>query len=487
MGKKLTETDSEIDLSGVIIEDSDTLSALVVVNYTIISGNQPVENKNWAGIWNKSDSDYWTLPPLGYAYAERNDTKQITIPLEKLDYGSYIVGYYTSDEATSPRGAPSATLDFIGSTTGTNPISCALKMLSYIDGELKIEYSTPHGNNPLRYDNAIAIWESDKAGWTCNWIDKRAITEADATGIITWTIQLKSETTYTLGYLNGTGCTNIAATFSFKTDQTLSLKNINPNSQNKNMTKLATLTNLAKLARETKLTVKSTTSTFVSTSVAGTFVVTDGSTGIFNISYATPSTNNPSKAPTAYKQFLYLWEVDSNSIYQVYNKAPLHLLPIDGTGSSGSKSFPSVERKLDKTYIAAYSYGSIDSNDDKVHPFAAMVVFNPGENTGTPITPTLSVPTIIGTSIYSSFITPEGNTPMSYGNWCGLAKGYGVTNDGSQVWLTSEQITTDNNAGTAFLDELLIVNQVYTLAYGYKCPGQAPSVGMYYIFTAVQS
>ncbi|GEM_PF-6303334 len=207
---------NEITLFGVIIQQPHPKKPEVVINYTSIPGNKPVENTNWAGFWYDADSKYWESQPLAATTVTNSNSNQVVIQLDTIDYGTYIVGYYTDAETTIPRGAPSATISFKGSEQGSNPQSCSFKNIEYKNGNLGIEYTTPAGNDPAANSNAIAIWESDRIDWECHWMNQISITQRTSSGQILWPIILKKDQAYTLAYMNGIGCSNIAATCSFQ-------------------------------------------------------------------------------------------------------------------------------------------------------------------------------------------------------------------------------------------------------------------------------
>jgi hypothetical protein len=228
-------------------------------------------------------------------------------------------------------------------------------------------------------------------------------------------------------------------------------------------------------------------STQVQTVLAGTFIVTGGSTGQFSISYNTPPTNNPVKAGEAgISQYICVWEVDDAAA--IYSSDPVQVLQITDSASSSSKTIANFTRKLSKTYVVAYCYGRPDYNNN-INPMGAILTFAPGSNTGAPVTPSLNAPVIVGSSsVFCSFSTPSGNVPNENKNWFGLAKGYSITNDGKQKWIKTAYCdgSMSNNEATAYLDDVpLTVNQTYTFAFGYCPKTSGPSVGMYYVFTAV--
>jgi hypothetical protein len=205
----------QIELSGVITQGGQENSQIVVVNYTLIPGNNPVANGNWAGFWWDNGGNFWEGEPIAWAKAENATSRQILIPLKSLSYGIYYVGYYCDQQDQGSHGAPSATLSFPGVTTGKNPFSSSIVPLSYEGGILKLGYATPVGNNPRQNANLIALWESAQPQWDCSWQKKLPINSTQASGQLDWTVSLKPGATYTLAYVNGTGCQNIAASSTF--------------------------------------------------------------------------------------------------------------------------------------------------------------------------------------------------------------------------------------------------------------------------------
>ncbi|GEM_PF-4973552 len=249
-------------------------------------------------------------------------------------------------------------------------------------------------------------------------------------------------------------------------------------------------TYLEELSKETALAASAESSTFVSTSLTGVFVGEPTGTGVFNISYITPPGNNPEKSGiVGVPQCICVWEVENASAVYVSDPV-IDPIEIIDSSSSGSKTIINFNRVLGKTYVVGYCYGTPCSTQN-IHPIGALLTFAPGENTGVPTTPTLSTPTIIGSStVLSSFTTPQGNNPYNNCNWCGLASGSVITNDGKQSWLkvrSCDSSMTNNNA-TAFIEGVnLTLNHTYTFAFGYQGPAGSPTVGMYYTFVAEPS
>jgi hypothetical protein len=229
-------------------------------------------------------------------------------------------------------------------------------------------------------------------------------------------------------------------------------------------------------------------STLLQTSLTGTFIAGAGGTGQFSIVYSTPPTNNPDDASRqGTPQSICIWAV--TNVSAIYTSEPIRAssVSITGTSSAGSVTIRNFTRTMNTTYVIAYCYGTPDYKSG-FNGIGAVLIFQPGENTGTAVTPTLSQPVIIGSSsVYSSFTTPSGNNPYKYSNWYGLALGSGITNDGKQDWIAAAtcDASMQNNNATAYLDNVpLTVGATYSFAFGYCPPAGRPSVGMYFVFTA---
>jgi hypothetical protein len=210
-----TGSSDQIELSGIITQGVQENSQIVVINYTLIPGNNPVVNGNWAGFWWDNGGNFWEGEPIAWAKAGNATSRQIIIPLHDLIYGIYHVRYYCDQKDQGAHGAPSATLSFPGVTQGKNPFSCSIVALGYEGGSLKLSYATPVGNNPAQNANLIALWEGAQPQWDCSWQKKLANNSTQASGQLDWTVSLKPGATYTLAYMNGTGCQNIAASSTF--------------------------------------------------------------------------------------------------------------------------------------------------------------------------------------------------------------------------------------------------------------------------------
>jgi hypothetical protein len=206
---------SLIELSGTIVSGTTQDQSLVVVNYTVIPGNDPVKYGNWAGFWRDNGGNFWEGEPIAYAQAANKTSRQILIPLNNLIYGIYYVGYYCDEKDQKQHGAPCATLSFPGVEIGKNPFSCSVIPTDYENGKLKLNYATPSGNNPKKNSNLVALFEGSRPQWDCSWKQKLPIASEQSSGQLDWQINLNQGATYTLAYMNGTGCQNIAACCTF--------------------------------------------------------------------------------------------------------------------------------------------------------------------------------------------------------------------------------------------------------------------------------
>lgn len=202
---------SQIVLSGVVVDATAGDKPFVVINYSVIPGNDPVKYKNWAGFWQDNKGNFWEDEPIASSRALDDTSRQITIPLEEFLYGTYYAGYYCDQESQEPRGAPCATLTFNGSYEGSNPFSCSIVPLGYDGGVLTIQYDTPVGNNPGKNGNYIALCEGSVPLWDNSWKHTFPIDSGKASGTLTWSVGLKPGGTYTIAYINGEGSHNIAA------------------------------------------------------------------------------------------------------------------------------------------------------------------------------------------------------------------------------------------------------------------------------------
>jgi hypothetical protein len=233
-------------------------------------------------------------------------------------------------------------------------------------------------------------------------------------------------------------------------------------------------------------------STLVTTSLNATYQSMSSGTGVFNISYNTPYSNNIAAANKAgFPQSLLVWS--ASNISQVYSGAATVVwdskaLTVDG--NTGSKTTTTLARAPGVYYVVGYVYGEYSPKSNQ-YPFGALSIFNPGDTVGTPFTPSLLTPTIIGSSsIYVGFATPNGNNPYQNKNWVGIVTGSNVVNDGSQKYIAHQ--TSDSSmqspAGTAFLDNVQFqVGATYSLAWGWGSPDKSPTVGMFTTFQVSQS
>lgn len=201
-----------IELSGMVVHvTTQNTAPFVVVNFTLLPGNDPVLYGNWAGFWWDNGGNFWEDEPISWANAEDATMRQVIIPLKDYPYGVYHVGYYCTPHDSKPLGAPAAMLSFPGVSTGRNPFSSSVIPLAWENGKLTVRYDTPKGNNPHANENSIVLFEGGAPCWDGSWQHKIGISSSQASDELEWALPLTPGGTYTLAYMNGQGSRNLSA------------------------------------------------------------------------------------------------------------------------------------------------------------------------------------------------------------------------------------------------------------------------------------
>ncbi len=203
------ESSQSIDLTGMIINDDNPR---VIVNYTEITGNKPVEFNNWAGIWKVNEDRFpWGTDPIASAPALSDESNQIIIPLVTFSYGIYLVGYFTGTSNT----ALSSTMYFPGGYTPKDQFSSYISLNEVKSDSISIWYKTPYGNDPKVNQNWVAVWNEADFSFKGDWIKREFIDSSDCEGNIKLYVNLKSGNSYTVAYGNNEYDSNISTAINF--------------------------------------------------------------------------------------------------------------------------------------------------------------------------------------------------------------------------------------------------------------------------------
>ena len=189
---------------------------IITITYKTMSGNNPLKNQNWVGIWQGSQILYDT-PPLRKAYilgtTSSGDFAFDSLSIQKNEY---IVGYGNG----SNNSTVSATLYFKADAEFFEPglsFSTKLEVLERGDHYLVVKFSTPLGNIPIKNKNWIGVWNgrtflNDRS----NLLKKQTVNSTVSEDVIAINnLHLIRGTWYTITYSTGPAYTEIVASYTF--------------------------------------------------------------------------------------------------------------------------------------------------------------------------------------------------------------------------------------------------------------------------------
>ncbi|MNK12997.1 hypothetical protein D3C87_310760 [compost metagenome] len=189
---------------------------IITIKYKTMSGNNPLKNQNWVGIWQGSQILY-DSPPLRKAYIlGTTSSGDFAFDSLSVQRNEYIIGLGNG----SNTGTVSATLYFKAADKFFEPglsFSTTLEVLERGDNYLVIKFSTPLGNIPIKNKNWIGVWNgetflSDRS----NLIKKQIVNSTVNEDVIAINnLQLIRGTWYTITYGTGPAFTEIVASYTF--------------------------------------------------------------------------------------------------------------------------------------------------------------------------------------------------------------------------------------------------------------------------------
>lgn len=198
------------------IEGYIVTSNIITIKYHTMTGNDPLKNQNWVGIWQGSQILYDT-PPLSKTLitgtTTSGDLAFDSLSLQKKDY---IIGY-GSGEGNSK---VSATLYFKADVLPFEPglsFATNLNVLDYGNNFLVVSFETPLGNIPRRNQNWVGLWKGKSISSNgINLIKKKKIGSVISNDTIAINnLNLTRNTWYTVTYALGPLFTDIVATYTF--------------------------------------------------------------------------------------------------------------------------------------------------------------------------------------------------------------------------------------------------------------------------------
>lgn len=189
---------------------------IITIKYKTMSGNNPLKNQNWVGIWQGSQILY-DSPPLRKAYIlGTTNSGDFAFDSLSIQKNEYIIGLGNGSNTSTV----SATLYFKAADKFFEPglsFSTTLEVLERGDNYLVIKFSTPLGNIPIRNKNWIGVWNgetflSDRS----NLIKKQTVNSTLNEDVIAINnLQLIRGTWYTITYGTGPASTEIIASYTF--------------------------------------------------------------------------------------------------------------------------------------------------------------------------------------------------------------------------------------------------------------------------------
>lgn len=189
---------------------------IITIKYKTMSGNNPLKNQNWVGIWQGSQILY-DSPPLRKAYIlGTTNSGDFAFDSLSIQKNEYIIGLGNGSNTSTV----SATLYFKSADKFFEPglsFSTTLEVLERGDNYLVIKFSTPLGNIPIKNKNWLGVWNgetflSDRS----NLIKKQTVNSTLNEDVIAINnLQLIRGTWYTITYGTGPASTEIVASYTF--------------------------------------------------------------------------------------------------------------------------------------------------------------------------------------------------------------------------------------------------------------------------------
>ncbi|MCW2258719.1 MULTISPECIES: hypothetical protein [Sphingobacterium] len=211
----LVQQDSSIQ-SQTSINGHMVTGKIITIKYNTMSGNNPLKNQNWVGIWQGSQILY-DSPPLHKAYilgtTSSGDFAFDSLSIQKNEY---IIGLGNGSNTSTV----SATLYFKAAAEFFEPglsFCTTLEVLERGDNYLVVKFNTPLGNIPVKNKNWIGVWNGETFLSDCkNLIKKQTVNSTVSEDVIAINnLDLIRGTWYTITYGTGPAWTDIVASYTF--------------------------------------------------------------------------------------------------------------------------------------------------------------------------------------------------------------------------------------------------------------------------------
>jgi hypothetical protein len=208
-------------LENVTIEVVHATGQTLSVQFTTVPGNHPKENKNTLTLWQGTVID-WKNPGKGITQLVKNNDSEGTYIMDGLDLSKkdYIVGYSVTGDVP---GIGASAIAKPSNILMLAPTSVTLEIGTLVSGQLGISYATLRGNKPLTNGNWLGLWRGDIDPFDPGEPQETRLPPDDVNaGSVTFTTELRSRSTYTVGYFMGdkenkTSNTTVAAVLRFDT------------------------------------------------------------------------------------------------------------------------------------------------------------------------------------------------------------------------------------------------------------------------------
>lgn len=168
------------------------------------------------------------------------------------------------------------------------------------------------------------------------------------------------------------------------------------------------------------------------------------------VQYQTLSYNQPN----TYGNALALWQASQVP----YGQAPLSMLPIATSSTSGSQFIPNQINNQ-----VPYTVG-FATNSDNLNTVCSSLTFFPGRTDGVAFATQIHPAYIGSTSMVIHYQTPVGNQPASNGNWVGLWQSSSPSYNGYSP-LAKAMVDSDANTGTVAINIPFAIGATYAVAY----------------------
>jgi hypothetical protein len=189
-------------------------SDMIAVSWETLPGNLPATNGNLLALWQNQGIPYGQAPIQKKSIVNDTPTGD-QLFRQALQRKPYIAAYGTTDT----NKAWAATVQFLPGSTKGIPFVTSIDCVAVGNNFLVAAFKTPTGNVPSANGNWVGLWEGPVVTFDgTNRIKKVDVTGSTSDGSQEMNgLELKINTTYSIGYAVGPKDTDLAAWQTFTT------------------------------------------------------------------------------------------------------------------------------------------------------------------------------------------------------------------------------------------------------------------------------